>query len=66
MSRVGFVCACRYCGSDEIVFVSRGEGLVRCLKCNTVGDYNVFRAKRYRMWELVDSSEPKDGGDKDG
>lgn len=62
MPRVGFVCACRYCGSDEIVFVSRGEGLVRCLKCNTVGDYNVFRTKKHRAWEEVSTIEPKDLG----
>ena len=59
MSRVGFVCTCRYCGSDEIVFISRGQGLVRCLQCKAVGDYNVFHARKHRTWEEVDTREPK-------
>lgn len=59
MSRVGFVCTCKKCGSELIVFVSRGQGLVRCLQCKTVGDYSVFRARKYRTWEEVNTSEPK-------
>lgn len=62
MSRVGFVCTCKKCGSDEIIFVKKVGGIVRCLRCGTIGGYDVFRARRYRKWEQVDLEEPKDLG----